>query len=215
MTKIKLIVVDDYEIVRQGLEAIFIGLSDIEIVASAACAEELFHLLAEHKPDIILLDIKLPGMSGIEIARVLSKDYPNIKLIMLTSMTDEISVALSLRAGAIGFLPKDAHKDEVIRAIRTVHSGKRYFGDEISQIIFENYSTQLKLLHSPIDLISKRETEIIKQLANGLQHKEIANNLCISVRTVETHKKNILEKLQLKTSIDLLKFAIKYKIVSI
>ena len=211
--KIKIIIVDDHDIVRDGIDALLMLADDIEVIGEASDGEELFNLLKHLKPNIILLDIMMPGKSGIEIAEEMSLDYPDIKIIILTSDLDENSIFNAIQAGVNGYLPKNVKKHELIEAIRQVSQDKEYYSDAISITIFKNYlkfaqaGKKHKLDYNII--LSDREKEIIRWFAEGLSYKEIAEKLFISIRTVESHKNNIMEKLELKTTVDLIKFAIK------
>jgi len=213
MRVIGVVCLDDHAVVREGIEAIITGVTDIELIASFAEPPKLFDFLRHNKTDIILLDIKLGEHSGIDIAQRLHKEYPEIKVIMLTAMDDEQSVSLSLKAGVYGFLTKDANQSEFLKAISEVYLGRKYFSTGISQTIYDGYAQHLQKTNSPTDLLSEREIEIIRLITNGLQQKDIADILFISPRTVETHKKNIMEKLSLKSTADLIKFAIKQGII--
>jgi len=209
MEKIHIIIVDDHKIVRQGLKALLIGEKQIKIIAEAASADELFEELKNKTPNLIVLDIGLPGISGIDIAKTLSREYPRIKTIMLSANIDEENITASVKAGANGFLPKDTSREELIEAVTKVYSGQDYFGEGISHIIYKSYVKTIKSKKNPAVALSEREIEVVKLLCEGLGHKQIAEKLFISVRTVETHKKNILEKLNLQNSVELVKFAIK------
>lgn len=220
MSKIKVLLVDDHQIVRDGIFALLIKEHDIEIVGEASNGDELFDKLKFIKPDIIILDISLPKMSGIEIAGILSKDYPQIRIIVFSSYTDEETIFKSIRAGAKGFLPKDSMREDLVEAIKKVHQGFEYLSNKIPNTILMDYikkagNQEEKFNNSKLSSLTKREREILKLIADGLSYKEVGNELFISVRTVETHKNNILQKLELKSTIDLVKFAIKNDLIDL
>lgn len=220
MAKIKVLLVDDHQIVRDGIFALLIKEDDIEIVGEAGNGDELFEKLKFVKPDIIILDISLPKMSGIEIAGILRKDFPEIRIIVFSSYTDEETIFKSIRAGAKGFLPKDSMRDDLVEAIKKVHLGFEYLSEKIPNTILMDYikksgSTEDKYNNTKLGNLTKREREILKLVADGLSYKEIGAELFISVRTVETHKNNILQKLELKSTIDLVKFAIKNDLIDL
>jgi len=220
MSKIKVLLVDDHQIVRDGIFALLIKEHDIEIVGEASNGDELFEKLQFIKPDIIILDISLPKMSGIEIAGILTKDYPQIRIIVFSSYTDEETIFKSIRAGAKGFLPKDSMREDLVEAIKKVNQGFEYLSDKIPNTILMDYikksgNQEEKFNNSKLSSLTKREREILKLIADGMSYKEIGNELFISVRTVETHKNNILQKLELKSTIDLVKFAIKNDLIDI
>lgn len=220
MSKIKVLLVDDHQIVRDGIFALLIKEHDIEIVGEASNGDELFEKLKFIKPDIIILDISLPKMSGIEIAGILSKDFPDIRIIVFSSYTDEETIFKSIRAGAKGFLPKDSMREDLVEAIKKVNQGFEYLSDKIPNTILMDYikkagSQEEKFNNSKLSSLTKREREILKLIAEGMSYKEIGNELFISVRTVETHKNNILQKLELKSTIELVKFAIKNDLIDL
>ena len=216
MDAIKIITVDDHKIIRDGLRSLLLGNSEIKIIGEAGHGYQLFDLLKEKQPDVIVLDIALPKISGIEIAKIISKDYPQIKILILTANTDEHTFISSVKAGVKGFLPKDTSKEEFIEAVKTVYTGKHYFGKNISETLFKTLSDSLLNSNEKNDKkLSSREIEIIRLFALGHSYKEIAETLYISTRTVETHKNNILKKLNLKNTIDLVKYAIKERIIEL
>jgi DNA-binding NarL/FixJ family response regulator len=220
MSKIKVLLVDDHQIVRDGIFALLIKEREIEIVGEASNGDELFEKLKFIKPDIIILDISLPKMSGIEIAGILKKDYPDLRIIVFSSYTDEETIFKSIRAGAKGFLPKDSMREDLVEAIKKVHQGFEYLSEKIPNTILMDYikksgSKDDKYNNTKLGNLTKREREILKLIADGLSYKEVGAELFISVRTVETHKNNILQKLELKSTIDLVKFAIKNDLIDL
>jgi DNA-binding NarL/FixJ family response regulator len=216
--KIKIILVDDHAIVRDGIVALLIMEDDIEVIGEASDCDELSDLLKNLKPDLILLDIIMPCKSGIVIAEEMSHDHPEIKIIMLSSNMDEDSIFKSIQARVNGYLPKNVKREELIEAIRQVASGKEYYSDAISTTIFRNYKkfaqAGRKQTSEHIEL-TDREKEIVRCFAEGLSYKEIAAKLFISVRTVESHKNNIMEKLEFKTTVDLVKYALKHGLIEL
>jgi two-component system response regulator NreC len=219
MKKIKIILVDDHKIVREGLKILLMNLNEIEIIGEVANGSELFDVLKKLKPDILLMDISLPKMSGILITEKLSREYPDIKVIMLTANDTDEMVFDSFKAGAMGYLPKDIEHEELVDAIITVSEGNEYLAQSISSGVLKNYFKRAragshKQLKSEKEL-TKREIEVIELFCEGLSYKEIADRLNISVRTIESHKKSILEKLELNSIVDIVKYAIKHGIISI
>ena len=219
MAKTRIIVVDDHPFITEGIRISLMGTEDMEIVADAADSEELFSLLAEPFPDIILLDITLPGRSGIETVRILSEEYPSIRVIMISANADEESIVYSLGAGARGYLTKNTGPGELVRAIRAVMAGEDYLGESISRNIVTNYLRKAKAGAASVNgrdfHLSEREKAIVKLIAEGLTYKEIGDKLCISARTVETHRNNIMQKLELRTIADLIKYSIREGITSL
>ncbi len=215
MSKIQIVIVDDHRIVRQGLKSLLIGCTDIKIMKSVGTAKELFLCLKQRVPDIIILDIGLPDMSGLDVLKKLFKDKVDVKVIMLSALSTEENISNAVVSGASGFLPKDTSRDEFVNAIKIVHSGDVYFGRSISNIIYKSYVAGLKSQETDETELTGREIEVVKLICDGLIYKEIAENLKISIRTVETHKNNIFEKLQINNSIELVKYAIINKIIKI
>ncbi len=215
MSKIQIIIVDDHRIVRQGLKSLLIGCTDIKIMQSVGTAKELFSCLKSKVPDIIILDIGLPDMSGLEVLKKLFEDKINVKVIMLSALSTEENISNAVISGASGFLPKDTSRDEFVNAIKIVHSGDVYFGKSISNIIYKNYVASIKGKDTDEIELTNREIEVAKLICDGLLSKEVADKLNISIRTVETHKKNIFDKLEINNSIELVKYAIRNKIIKI
>ncbi|MCF6366754.1 MAG: response regulator transcription factor [Bacteroidales bacterium] len=216
MNKIKVFIVDDHKIVRNGLFAMLIANKEIEVIGEAGNGEELFKSLNNNIPDVILLDISMPGISGVEISKILSDKYPQIQILIISMNTDERTILSALKVGIKGFLPKDTSKEELIKAIISVNIGNEYFGTEISQIIYKNYIESINPGSKQNKLeITEREIEVIRYISDGLSYKEIGTKMFISPRTVETHRNNILSKLKLRTNIDLVKYAVKNEIINL
>ena len=219
MNKIKLVLVDDHQLVRDGVKVMLMNVADIEIVGEAADSSELFELLKTIQPDIIMMDISMPEHSGIEVTEIIKKQGLKVKVIMLTADVSDAAVFDSLKAGALGYLPKNAKRDEILQAIYKVNEGEEYIAESITNAVLKTYISKARNLNyiDPIRNIelSKREIEIVELFSEGLSYKEIANRLYISTRTVESHKNNILEKLELKTIVDMVKYAIKNGIIKL
>ncbi|MBN3034301.1 MAG: response regulator transcription factor [Bacteroidales bacterium] len=211
MEPLEIILVDDHKIIRDGIRAMLLGQTRIRIAGEAAHAYELFTLLKNLCPAVVIMDIGLPRMSGIEAARVLKRDHPGVRILVLTANTDEQTIISSVRAGVHGFLPKDSSKDELIEAIHTVARGKHYFGKNISGTLFQTIRDHMTEDSGSSDkeCLTDREIEIIRLFVEGLTFREVAERLYISPRTVETHKNQIMKKLGLRTTVDLVKYAIK------
>lgn len=217
MEKIKLILVDDHQLVRAGIANLLSGESGFEIAGEASDARELFDLLKTIQPDIVVLDIALPGLSGIEITKKLHNDFPGIRILILSMHTSEEFIFNAINSGARGYLPKNTSRKELIEAIYAIHRGEEYFAESISNVILKSYIKKAKS-NQPDDenkesLLSKREIEVLRLFAEGMTNQEIADKLFISIRTVESHKNHIMARLELKTTVDLVKFAIRNNIV--
>ncbi len=221
MKKTRLILVDDHPIVRDGIFAALMKVNHIEIAGEASNGDELMRLIDENKvkADVILLDLSMPKMSGSEVAKILKEKHPHLKILVFSSYTDEDSIFSAIQAGADGFLPKDAMRDELVTAIEEIQNGKEYLSKNIPNTILMKYISKSRLdNYKDNDIesqLTKREMEILKLIAEGLHYKEIGDKLFISARTVETHKNNIMQKLSLNSTIELVKYAIKNKLIEI
>ncbi|MBT7995434.1 MAG: response regulator transcription factor [Bacteroidetes bacterium] len=219
MSIIKIILVDDHHIVRDGIKSLLTGAANIEVIGEASDGYELFNLLKKMQPNIVILDLSLPRLSGIEIIKTLTHEYDDIKVLVLSMYTSEDFIFNSIKSGAKGYLPKNTTRKELLEAIYKLHQNEEYFSDPISNIILKSYIKKAKTGYSFTDKkeenLSARELEILKLFAEGFSNKEIAEQLSISIRTVESHKNHIMQKLELKSTVDLVKFAIKNKIIEI
>jgi two-component system response regulator NreC len=219
MEKIKIILVDDHQLVRDGIKALLTGIPDIAIIGEASGAGELFRELENLKPDLLIMDISLPEISGIEITKKICSEYPGINVLILSMYNNEEFIFNSLKAGARGYLPKNTSRDELLEAIYTINRGEEFFGESISKIMLKSYIKRATNEDQPEDkthaILTSREIEILKLYVEGLINKEISDKLDISIRTVETHKNHIMRKLGLKSTVELVKFAIRNKIAEI
>ena len=216
MEKTRIIIVDDHKIVRDGLKALMIGEPGLEIIAEASNGYELLDLLKEKTTDILMLDVAMPGLSGIELTKMIGRDYPDIRVLILSANDDKYTLTSALKAGALAYLSKEVSKEELIEAIGNVARGKHYLGTQMHKAVFESLTTSIEPDKSNgIEGLTDREKDIVRLFAEGYTYKQIAEKLFISVRTVETHKKNILDKLQLENTIDLVKFAIQEGLIKI
>ncbi len=212
---IKIGLVDDHEIVRDGIRALLMGNPEIQLVESFPNAKAFLTYLKENPSffDVLILDISLPNISGIELTRQLMKDDPKIKILMLSANTGKVHIESAFKAGARGFLPKDCSRDELTLAITQIFYKNLYIGKNLEQVVLENYINRLH--YSEQEELTSREVEILTGFANGLTYNEIADELNISKKTIESHKKNIFEKLHFKTNADLIKYAIKNHIIEL
>jgi DNA-binding NarL/FixJ family response regulator len=213
---IKIILIDDHRIVRNGIRMVLETAIDIEIIGEFDSFAEYQEKIEYLKPDIILMDISMPGISGIEATKILKESHPDIKALILSMHNTEEFILQSLKAGAKGYLQKNTSKKELLSAIQKIYEGEEYFSEDISKIIVKsmikssNSNTQSKL-----DALSSREMELLKLVAEGKSNKDIADALFISIRTVESHKNHIMSKLELKNTVELIKFAIKENIINL
>jgi DNA-binding NarL/FixJ family response regulator len=213
MEKIKIILVDDHQMFRDGIKSVLSDESNIEIVGEVGNGKDLYKLLESTKPDIIIADISMPEISGIEVATYISENYADIKILILSMHSSEEFITKALNAGANGYLPKDTSMNELLEAIKTIHKGENYFNKDISNTILKSIINKSK--EDKDKKLTNREKEIISLVVEGLTNKEIADQLSISIRTVDSHKNNIMQKLNLKSSVELVKYAIKNNLVHI
>lgn len=218
MDRIKLLITDDHQLVREGLEAMFENVREIEVTGLAATGEDAVNMARTVKPDVVLMDIIMPGMNGIEATRWIKEIDESIRVIILTMEISKDYVSAAIKSKVDGYLPKDIGKKVLVEAIKAVHNGERYFNDAIKKLIFEDFYSAEKLKNPKKALpnqLTKREAEVLALVATGKPNKDIAEALFISVKTVETHKTHILIKLGLNNNAELVRYAIKNNIISI
>ncbi len=210
MEKIKVLVVDDHQLMVEGLKSLLECEPDIVFSGGANSMDETLTFLKDHEVDVILMDINMPGGSGIEATEIIRKQYPHVRVIALT-MHDDISIITRMvKAGASGFMLKRTNMNEVIEAIRTVHSKGKYLSFNTQQIIMDNLGTPEENEHAeePKPTLSSREIEVLNLVAKEYSNEQIAEKLFISERTVEAHRRNIFIKTKTKTIVGLMKYAI-------
>ncbi len=216
--KIKVLLTDDHKLIRDGIKSMLENTVDIEVIGSVSSGEESINETRQNRPDVILMDIMMRGMTGIEATRWIKEFDPTIKIVLVTMEISKEYVSAGIKSGVDGYLPKDVDKETLLEAVRTVHAGGRFFNDAIMKLVFEDFYSNEKLKSTdkklPNDL-TKREHEILGLVASGRTNKELAEALFISIKTVETHKTHILDKLGLKNTTALIKYAIKNNIISV
>lgn len=218
MNKIKLIITDDHKMFREGIKNILNDREDIEVLYEAGSGEELLEKLSQQTADVILMDINMPGINGIETSKIIKKKYPNTHILALSTSDDDNYIIEMLNTGAKGYVLKSTGMEELISAIKTVAKGDSYFCKEASNVIINQLNTSKagKKQKSFSDIpLTEREIEILKLIAEGLTNKEIADRLFISVRTVDTHRRNLHQKLNIKNTAGLINYAVKNKILDI
>jgi DNA-binding NarL/FixJ family response regulator len=207
---IRVILGDEHMILRQGVKKLLDSQTDIQVVGDTWDGNELIRFADEMSPDIVILEVKLHGLSGIEVTRQIKTKSPHIKVIALSVYTDRRFIVGMLTAGASAFLTKDCALDELVRAIRLVFSGGTYLKSSIADIVIQDYFHHLsEVTSSPTQLLTNREQEILQLLAEGETVKRISEKLFLSVKTVETHRQHIMSKLNINTMADLVKYAIR------
>lgn len=219
-TAIKILIVDDHRLLRDGLAALLNQAAGIEIVGSVPSGEEAISIFPSLKPDVILMDIMMGGMTGIEATRWIKEQDSSVKVILISSEIKKELVTAGIQCGIDGYLPKDVDQSILIEAIRTVMNGGRYFNEAITNLVFEDFYQKKKVTHTngkvtmPNDL-TKREQEVLALVASGKSNQEVADELFISIKTVDTHKSHILDKLGLKNTAELVRYAIKNNLISL
>lgn len=212
--KIKLLLADDHKMVREGLKAFFAPTDEFEVVAEAANGVEAVRLAGQTKPDIVLLDLLMPEMDGIEAAQKIREVLPDLKIIIITSSLEESKVIAAIRAGASGYLLKDSSPTEIENAIRKVYAGDTVFPSRITNILVKELSRQETQPPKTVSL-TDRETDILLLLANGLSNQEISERLFLSVWTVRTYVTTILDKLGVENRTQAALYAIKEGLVNL
>jgi DNA-binding NarL/FixJ family response regulator len=211
---IKVLIADDHKIFREGIRSILEKEKDIQVVEEAANGKEIIEKINDNDVDVVLLDIDIGKPNGIEICEILKRDYPEVRILILSMMGLHDFIIQALEKGATGFLLKNAGKDEVLTAIRSVAKGDSYFSREVSTILIEHLNKPRTLKKRLSDIpLSARELEVLKLISQEYSNPEIAAKLFISVRTVDTHRRNLLEKLGVKNTAGLVKYAIQKGII--
>jgi DNA-binding NarL/FixJ family response regulator len=217
MQKIRVVVVDDHGLLRDGIASMLRDTGDVEVLATLASAEEAINLPESLYPDVFLMDIVMPGMSGIEATRWIKEQDAAAKVILVSSEVNKDFVSAGIEANIDGYLPKNVDKDLLIKAIRTVMNGEKFFGKEITDLVFHDFYLQKTagkgLPTKKSNELTKRENQILVEIANGKSLRQIADELFISIKTVETHKLNIQEKLGFSNTAQLVRFAFENKLI--
>jgi len=197
MTPVRILIADDHPLVRSGLRALFLTAGDMEVVGEAATGEAAVTLAASLQPDVIVMDLRMPGMNGIEATRRIVQAHPQMRILVVTLFEDDDSVFAALRVGARGYILKDASEDEVLRAIRAVSSGDAIFSATIAQRLLDYFaSPRPAQAVLPFPDLTDREREILTLIAQGRRNAEIAQSLVISMKTVRNYISSIFSKLQ-------------------
>lgn len=213
MPKLRIVLADDHQIVRQGMRALLNAQPDIEVVGEASDGHELLDLAWKLKPQVVITDIAMPNLNGIEAARQIRARQPSVQVVVLSMYSNSSYVIRALRSGALGYLLKDDDFSEVLRAIHAVSTGRRYLSSQVSEQVLDALLAHEETCPEPEAVLSGREREILQQIAEGKTSQQIADSLSISIRTVEKHRSNFRAKLGLTSQADLVRFAIQQGIV--
>jgi len=214
--KVRIVIAEDHTILREGLRSLLSSSANFEIIGEAGDGREAIRQAKKFKPDLILTDLSMPKMNGMEAIKEIKRESPATKVLVLTVHRAEEYILATFRAGADGYLLKDSTHSELLMAVKKVLSGTHYISPEISEKVIEGYIEGKKSLKSRTswETLTQREREILKLIAEGYRNKEIAEDLCISVKTVEKHRANLMEKLDLHSIQALTTFAIEKGLVS-
>lgn len=212
---IKVLIADDHQLFREGMRNLLARAGEIEVIGEAINGREVAEMLNEQQPHVILMDIIMPEVNGITATMNVKKEYPEIKIIALTMHTEKHFVKEMLKAGAAGYLFKDCSFKQLVEAIDVVAGGQKYLSSEVTNVVVSEYVNGGKSSRNSEGRLTEREAEIFKLIAEGHTIKDISEMLYVSIKTVGTHKKNILKKLKLKSTTDLVKYALKNQIISL
>ena len=216
MNKIRVVLADDHHLVRKGFRALLDPEPDIEVVGEAVDGREAMELVEALRPDVLVMDLEMPGMSGMEAARrIRAKRWP-VRILVLTMHKDSQYILQVLRTGALGYILKDAAVLDLVEGIRTVHRGEVYLSPAVSTQVVGGLLDRLELgeaAASPLDALTDREREVWQLIAEGHSRREIARRLYISPKTVDTHRSNLMRKLGVRDEVSLIRLAIRYGLV--
>jgi len=214
MTPVRVLLADDHALVRAGIRALLEGLEGVAVVAEAGNGGEVLELAHKHRPDIVLLDISMPGIGGLEASAQLKQELPEVRVVMLSMHANEEYVLQALRAGAVGYMLKDSATAELELALQAVMQGETYLSPPISKQVVEGYVQRVGAEQPAADHLTPRQRQVLQLIAEGLSTKEIAYRLELSVKTVETHRAQLMERLQIRDIAGLVKYAIRNGLVS-
>jgi DNA-binding NarL/FixJ family response regulator len=212
----RVLLADDHGIVRRGMKSLLELEPEVEVVGEAADGAECLRLVESLEPDVAILDIAMPRLNGIEVTARALKQEPRLKVIILSMYADESYVVRALGAGARAYLLKDATEDDLIPAVRAVAAGRSFFSPAVSRLLLEDYVRQLKQrgLEDSYHLLTDREKEVLQLLAEGRSNKEVAAVLDLGVSTVETHRANLMQKLSLRNTAEIVLYAVRKGVIA-
>ncbi len=211
--KIKIVIVDDHEIIRDGIKALLTNAEHIEVVGEASNGKEAIKILIEcNDVDLVLMDISMPVMNGIDATKYISENFTHPKVLTLTMHDDEVHIIKMLQAGALGYVFKTTGKNELVEAIDTIADGESYFTKEASKTIMQHFMKNKANSRKSTVHLTKREKEVLLLITEELTNQEIADKLFLSHRTIDTHRRNLLQKIGVKNTVGLVKYALKHNL---
>jgi two-component system, NarL family, response regulator NreC len=216
MSQIRIALADDHAVMRTGLRLVLERQADFAVIGEASDGREAVALVQRETPDVLVMDIGMPNLNGIEAARQVAAAAPQVAVVILSMHSDESYVLRALKAGARGYLLKESAESDLIAAIRAVHAGKAFFSPAVSRMLVEDYVRQLqdREIEDSYELLTTREREILQLVAEGKSNKEVAAILNLSLYTIETHRGNLMEKLGLHTVPELILYAVRKGVIS-
>jgi two-component system response regulator NreC len=216
MSQIRIALADDHAVMRTGLRLVLERQADFTVIGEVSDGREAVALVQKEAPDVLVTDIGMPNLNGIEAARQVAAMAPQVAVVILSMHSDEAYVLRALKAGARGYLLKESAESDLIAAIRAVHAGKAFFSPAVSRMLVEDYVRQLqdREIEDSYELLTTREREILQLIAEGKSNKEVAAILTLSLYTIETHRGNLMEKLGLHTVPELILYAVRKGVIS-
>jgi len=210
---ISVLVADDHSVVRQGIRHVLEGESDLKVCAEAADGEEVLELVEKHRPDLVMLDITMPRLSGLEALERIRAKYPGVKTVLISFRADPPIIQSAVSLGADGYLLKNARPDEILAAIREVMRGGCYFSPPVAREIVDQIREPRRRGDEPFANLSSREREVLRHIAEGLSAKEVATELNISTKTVEAHRTSLMRKLGARKATELVRYAVRHGLI--
>ena len=214
-TQIRVLLADDHKLVRAGIRSLLENLPEVEVVAEASDGREAIRLVEQNEPQIVLMDLAMPGLNGLEATRYLTRTFPEVRVLILSIYADEEHVYQALRAGAAGYLLKGAATEELELAIRSVGRGETYLSPPVSKPVIMEYIRRTNVGMTSRDQLSPRQAQILKLIAEGMTTKQVAMELAISIKTVETHRSALMMRIGVHDVAGLVRYAVKVGLIDL
>lgn len=208
MSEIKILVVDDHKMIRDGIKSMLYNQKQFRVIGEASDGQQALKLIETNDVDLVIMDINMPVMNGVECTRQITQTYPDVKVLALTMHDEELYLVKMMEAGAVGYILKDLGKDELLKAINEIVSGRRYFSPEITISVIKELTSPTKQSAIFENPLTSREIEVLELICQELTNQEMADKLSISIRTVDAHRRNLLEKTNSKNTAGLVKYAL-------